>query len=164
MEHVWVVVGGTRLYYHLDRDVIDSHPLDTVVTHVGAGCIAWDGSDWEFSCEEKFESTRDIDIVRQACVDAYEEYHNKKSGEAFLECENDDECPICENGTVEVTAASITCRGECGTTLPVEYVYLNPSTGGGSPDCFVYHGVTGDPFTDHPQVFVNVGAPRPAGD
>ena len=55
----------------------------------------------------------------------------------------------------------VTTYNADGTTLPVEYVYFNPSTGGGSPDCFVYHGVTGDPFTDHPQVFVNVGAKRP---
>lgn len=39
---------------------------------------------------------------------------------AFLECDDDDECPLCESGTVEVTEGSVTCRGECGTSVGLE--------------------------------------------
>jgi hypothetical protein len=55
----------------------------------------------------------------------------------------------------------VTTYGPGDSVVETEYVYLNPSTGGGSPDCFVYHGVTGNPDADHPQVFINVGAKRP---
>ena len=120
LEHVWVVVNGTQLYYHLDRDVIDAHPLATVITHIGAGCIAWDDSDWGYSCERLFASVEDIDIVRAECIGAHAEYTFTRAGELFAEAEHGDECPLCENGTVEVTATSITCRGECGATVNTE--------------------------------------------
>jgi len=75
LEHVWLVVaGGKRLYYHLNSDELNALPLTTVVTKVGAGCIAWDGSDWEYSSEREFRSPRDIDAVRQDCRDAFDEY------------------------------------------------------------------------------------------
>ena len=35
-----------------------------------------------------------------------------------------------------------------------QYVYLNPSDGGDSPDVFVYHGTVGEPDGDNPIIFV----------
>lgn len=77
LEHVWVGIRGvpfTRLYYWTDKEVLDSYPLDTVLTHVGAGCIAWDDSDWEFSTERPYETHDDVERVRRECRDAHEEY------------------------------------------------------------------------------------------
>jgi hypothetical protein len=45
--------------------------------------------------------------------------------------------------------------GYCATVNGVKsYIYLNPSSGGDSPDVFVYAGPHGDPGRDAPQVFV----------
>lgn len=42
----------------------------------------------------------------------------------------------------------------CTVNGKVSFIYLNPSTGGGSPDVFVYQGETGDPFHDSPVCFL----------
>lgn len=42
----------------------------------------------------------------------------------------------------------ITCNGK------VSYIYLNPSSGGDSPDVFVYTGTEGDPSQDSPDCFL----------
>jgi predicted solute-binding protein len=34
------------------------------------------------------------------------------------ELSHDDECPLCESGTVEVVDGFVSCRGECGISLP----------------------------------------------
>ena len=31
-----------------------------------------------------------------------------------MEIEQDDECPFCHNGTVEIVGDEVRCRGECG--------------------------------------------------
>ena len=73
LEHVWLVLAdGRRLYYHdPSRETLDALPLTTRIRSVGAGCIAWDGSDWEYSSERKYESHDDVDAVRQDVLDAY---------------------------------------------------------------------------------------------
>jgi hypothetical protein len=77
LEHVWLVLAdGRRLYYHdPSREALDALPLTTRIRSVGAGCIAWDGSDWEASSERTYESHDDVDAVRQDVLDAYAEYH-----------------------------------------------------------------------------------------
>lgn len=51
-----------------------------------------------------------------------------------------------------------------GTDEPfVEYVYLNPSTGGDSPDVFVYGGPAFDPALDEALCFVSVGPDNEEG-
>ena len=36
----------------------------------------------------------------------------------FLECRNDDECPLCHSGTIYVdNTVTVFCRGECGTAM-----------------------------------------------
>ena len=35
-------------------------------------------------------------------------------------CEDGDECPLCENGTVSVTDNEVRCMGECGATAQRE--------------------------------------------
>jgi hypothetical protein len=73
LEHVWLVLAdGTRLYYHTEG--LNSYDPDTPVAAVGAGCIAWDGSDWEYSTEQPYTGPDSIDAVRQDCEDAYTEY------------------------------------------------------------------------------------------
>jgi len=42
----------------------------------------------------------------------------------------------------------------CEVNGEVSYVTLNPSTGGDSPDVFVYEGGTGDPIEDNPVCYV----------
>ena len=104
LEHVWLVLeDGSICTYrghhpqgwrgpvlddiHGDlRDVVlvagvippgralDALPLTTRIRSVGAGCIAWDGSDWEYSSERPLTSWADVDAVRQDCIDAHEEY------------------------------------------------------------------------------------------
>ena len=81
LEHVWLVLeDGRRLYYHTFEGnaakaaEVDAIPESTRIRSVGAGCIAWDGSDWEYSSERKYESHADVDAVRQDCIDAYDEY------------------------------------------------------------------------------------------
>ena len=77
LEHVWLVLmDGRRLYYHNPScEELDAIPEHTLIRSVGAGCIAWDGSDWEFSSERVLETWADVDAVRQDCNDAYDEYH-----------------------------------------------------------------------------------------
>ena len=73
LEHVWLVLmDGTRLYYHSAG--LNDYDPQTSVKAVGAGCIAWDGSDWEVSFEMPFTSGSVIDDVRAVCLEAYEEY------------------------------------------------------------------------------------------
>jgi len=77
LEHVWLVLAdGLRLYYHSAR--LDEVPHPTVIRRIGAGCIAWDGSDWEYSCEEDPRAYRDmsecIEAARADVSDAYEDY------------------------------------------------------------------------------------------
>jgi hypothetical protein len=51
IEHVWLVFhDGTRLYYH-DREKLLKVPPCRRIAKVGAGGIAWDGSDWEWADE-----------------------------------------------------------------------------------------------------------------
>jgi len=77
LEHVWLVLAdGRRLYYHdPSREALDALPLTTRIRSVGAGCIAWDGSDWEASSERKYNNHDDVDAVRQDVLDAYAEYY-----------------------------------------------------------------------------------------
>jgi hypothetical protein len=73
LEHVWLVLSdGTRLYYHSSG--LNDYDPQTTVKAVGAGCIAWDGSDWEVGFEFPFTSGSVIDDVRAVCLEAYEEY------------------------------------------------------------------------------------------
>ena len=55
-EHVWVVVGGERLYYN-NYDKLDAVRPDEVITRIGVGGIAWDGTDWEWG--DEFEASPD---------------------------------------------------------------------------------------------------------
>lgn len=32
-------------------------------------------------------------------------------------CEQDDECPLCQCGTVEIVGDEVRCRGECGSVV-----------------------------------------------
>ena len=77
LEHVWLVLAdGRRLGCHdPSREELDAIPERTRIRSVGAGCIAWDGSSWEYSSEREYESHKDLDAVRQDCNDAYAEYH-----------------------------------------------------------------------------------------
>lgn len=74
LEHVWVVLAaGVRVYYHTDLEVSG----DTRISRVGAGCIAWDGSDWETSWElevtsETLETV--VERVREEILDRFREY------------------------------------------------------------------------------------------
>lgn len=81
LEHVWLVLSdGTRLYYHTDH--LDQYdPQTTTVEAVGAGCIAWDGSDWEAAFEQPLKDGNSIDAVRAACLESYEAYEAFKSEE-----------------------------------------------------------------------------------
>jgi hypothetical protein len=92
LEHVWVVLAdGRTIYYHHEWD--DSPVLPTArVVRVGAGCIAWDGSDWEFSCDDPVGAPTStgweprnawavVDGVRSACHDAYSEYTAERDAE-----------------------------------------------------------------------------------
>ena len=77
LEHVWLVLSdGTRLYYNSTG--LDSYDPTTPVDAVGAGCIAWDGSDWEASFEQPFEGGHSIDAVRASCLDAYNDYNTEE--------------------------------------------------------------------------------------
>lgn len=69
-HHVWLVVGGTRLYYHSPAGRLNEIPPSVRIDKVGAGCIARDGSDWEFSTERPAATVKDIDTVRAACESA----------------------------------------------------------------------------------------------
>ena len=76
-EHVWIrVCGSGRLYYHTDLDTLRAVRRHSTVTHVGASCIAWDGSDWEFSIEVECHSPDDINYVRAACEGGLAEYES----------------------------------------------------------------------------------------
>jgi hypothetical protein len=73
LEHVWLVVNdGHRLYYHSDG--LDSVPTWTRVERVGVGCIAWDGSDWEYSTEVEPVPWSNLDEARQWAHDALAAY------------------------------------------------------------------------------------------
>ena len=77
LEHVWVVLhDGTRLYYWTHG--LNNHCPQTRVKAVGAGCIAWDGSDWEASSEKPFTSGSVIDIVRDEVLNAFLEHRSEQ--------------------------------------------------------------------------------------
>ena len=79
---------GRRLYYHdPSREVLDAIPTTSIIRAVGAGCIAWDGSDWEYSSEYRVAASKPdgviwwhadigaaVDDARQDCHDAFDEY------------------------------------------------------------------------------------------
>jgi hypothetical protein len=81
LEHVWVVIDGVSLYYHLGRDFLNAFSHDIVIEKVGAGCIAWDGSDWEYSSERHLHTTEDIVAVRWDCNDAFAAYTAEQGDE-----------------------------------------------------------------------------------
>ena len=59
-----------------------------------------------------------IDIRRViAELEAYDVSDEQVMTNAFGAAEHGDECPLCRNGTVEVTSDHASCRGECGFTL-----------------------------------------------
>jgi hypothetical protein len=71
LEHVWVVSpSGERFYYHSEAEV----PPHARIARVGAGCIAWDGSAWEFSVEATVTAATlgtVLDRVRNDVAEAY---------------------------------------------------------------------------------------------
>ena len=82
LEHVWLVLGDahdTRLYC-TSTGLDDYDPDTTPVRRVGAGCIAWDGSDWEYGDETDYIDSSSITAVRQSCTDAYDEYRYRQYG------------------------------------------------------------------------------------
>tara|TARA_R110000822_G_scaffold4148_1_gene17862 strand:- start:406 stop:864 length:459 start_codon:yes stop_codon:yes gene_type:complete len=118
-EHVWLVVGGKPVYHYYDKETVNALPLDAVIERVGAyASSSADG--WECNTARDAASVEDIDIIRRSCLSQLDDYELARGSEAFLECEHGDECPLCENGTVEVTETDVTCRGECGATIDLE--------------------------------------------
>ena len=76
LENVWLVLSdGTRLYYH-SKGLDQYDPQTTPVESVGAGCLAWDGSDWEAGFEQPFTGGSAIDAVRAECREAYGDYED----------------------------------------------------------------------------------------
>lgn len=81
LEHVWLVLfNGERIYYHSENPP----ERDVVFDRIGAGCIAWDGSDWEYSNE--LEVRRDtladhLGAVREDCHAAYDDWVRFSGGE-----------------------------------------------------------------------------------
>jgi hypothetical protein len=97
LEHVWVVLeDGRRIYYH-DHETLDAITGHERVRAVGAGCIAWDGSDWEYSTEDDLASYANhedgvwaaVDACRAACIEAYEEYTYEQNAERFCDAVQD---------------------------------------------------------------------------
>ena len=73
LEHVWLTLtDGRTVYYHSSG--LDDIPTGSTIAKVGAGCIAWDGSSWEYGSERPLTSWADVDAVRQECIDAHDEY------------------------------------------------------------------------------------------
>ncbi len=73
LEHVFLVLEDEVTLYSTSEG-LDLFPLDTPVKFVGAGCIAWDGSDWEFSDVAEFTGAGSVEQVRRNCHLAYNEH------------------------------------------------------------------------------------------
>ena len=82
LEHVWIVVDGVRLYYHVEG--LNDHRAEAIVTAVGAGVIGWDGTDWEYSNEvpvTKADIAAQVKFVRDDCIDAYDNHRAEADAE-----------------------------------------------------------------------------------
>ncbi len=73
LESVFLVLADETTLYCTSKG-LDSFPLNTPVTSVGAACIAWDGSDWEFSDVAAFTGADSLRQVRRNCHLAYNEH------------------------------------------------------------------------------------------
>ncbi len=83
LEHVWLVLMDGRTVYYHSHDILDTLTGKETVRAVGAGCIAWDGSDWETAhvIELRDEGGNDhgdhwgaVDAARTLCHEDYDVY------------------------------------------------------------------------------------------
>ena len=67
----------------------------------------------------KFYNREDAESVELAIKQAMIEYRTKMNAweralADFARTRQDDECPLCKSGTVEIVGNEVRCRGECG--------------------------------------------------
>jgi hypothetical protein len=81
VEHVWLILADERTLYHY-TDGLDDVPTWMRVERVGVGCIAWDGSDWEFGIEVSPAPWANLDAARKDAHEALAEHRALAEDEA----------------------------------------------------------------------------------